>query len=58
MAIQRLEEIPAICQNKKCSNYKTFEMYDVDDVLTDIRDSEGDKDYFICEWCGKRIYLD
>ncbi len=52
MTIQRLKEIPAVCENEKCDDYKAFELYDTDKVKTVER-----RDYVICYGCNKRIYL-
>lgn len=53
MAIQRLEEVPAICENSSCSYAHSFELYDTDTVK---RDSIGD--YVKCYGCKWKIYLD
>jgi hypothetical protein len=50
MAIQRLEEIPLICLNRSCPNYKGFELVDVEDIL---KDELGD--YINCNYCFQRI---
>jgi len=52
MTIQRLEEIPAVCENEKCDNYKFFELYDTDEVKI-----ERGCDYVICYYCKKKIYI-
>lgn len=53
MAIQRLEEVPAVCMNVDCENYKGFELVFVEDVETD---AEG-ADFVICHYCKKRIFI-
>jgi hypothetical protein len=35
MVIQLKEEVPAVCQNKKCYNFNSFELVDVDDIKKD-----------------------
>jgi len=47
------EDIPAICQNKDCENYKAFELYDVDEV----KDPRG-KSYVICFYCKEKIIIE
>ena len=51
--LQRYEEIPAICENEACDNFKCFELYDVEEVKTD----NNKKDYVICYSCKKEVYL-
>lgn len=53
MAIQRYEEIPAICQNSECQYAESFELYDTDSVK---KDDIGD--YVICYGCKHKLYLD
>lgn len=53
MAIQRLEEVPAICQNSECTHAEEFELYDTDTVKTD-----DIGDYVKCRGCKQKLYLD
>lgn len=53
MTLQRLEEVVAICKNKECPDYQSFEKYDAGDVA----DLEG-KDIVICTGCKQNIYID
>jgi len=53
MAIQRLEEVPGVCENNKCSSAGCFELYDTDEVKTDKKG-----DYVECYDCGRKIYLE
>lgn len=45
-------EEPAVCQNKKCEDYKSFEMYSFEEVKTDLKG-----DYYICRSCKEKIYV-
>lgn len=56
MSIQIETETPAVCQNKECSDYQAFEMYDLDDVKDEVT-TEPEYDYVICRECGERIIL-
>lgn len=53
MAIQLLEEEPAVCKNKECENYNCFEIYYSEEVQ---KDETGY--YVICDYCKSKIYLD
>lgn len=53
MAIQRLEEVPAVCQNSECQYAESFELYDTDTVK---KDEIGD--YVLCYGCKHKLYLD
>lgn len=53
MVVQRLEEIPGICENSKCEYAHSFELYDSEKVK---KDSTGD--YVKCYGCKQKIYLD
>ena len=41
---------PAICENTKCDDYKSWELYDFVDVKMDNAGY-----YYICRTCGERI---
>lgn len=53
MSIQLKEDIPAICENKDCDNYKAFELYEVEEVIA----SDTTKDYVICYSCKQKIFI-
>lgn len=53
MAIQLREDIPGVCENKECENYRAFELYEVEEVKT-----ENKKDYIECYYCKQKIWLD
>jgi len=53
MAIQRHEEYPAVCLNKSCKDYKSFELVDVEDIKED--DIGG---YIYCPSCLERIDIE
>ncbi len=48
-------EEPAVCKNKKCSDYQSFEMYEFNDIKTD---ELFNKDYYVCRGCGEKIYVE
>ncbi len=50
MPINLTPDIPGVCDNKDCENYKCFELYAQEDLKKD-----GDDYYFICYYCGKKI---
>lgn len=52
--LQRQEDIPAICENENCENFKAFELYDV----TEIKEEEDRSGYVICYLCKQKIYVD
>lgn len=45
-------ETPAVCDNKECSDYQAFEMYDFEEV----EDTRGEA-YVICRECGNKIFI-
>lgn len=50
MPLQFYEEVPAVCKNKKCPSYQSFELVNVEDVLDD-----EDGGYIYCPDCFERI---
>jgi hypothetical protein len=52
--LQRQEDIPAVCENENCENFKAFELYDV----TEIKEEEDRSGYVICYLCKQKIYVD
>lgn len=54
MTLQRYEEVPAVCQNKDCPDYRSFELVDVEDV----KDDEEGKGYVICPTCKQKIIVE
>lgn len=52
--LQRQEDIPAICENENCENFKAFELYDV----AEIKEEEGGVGYVLCYLCQQKIYVD
>jgi hypothetical protein len=48
--LQRYEEIPAVCKNKDCDNFRGFELVDTDEVKT-----QNGIDYVLCRYCGEEI---
>lgn len=53
MAIYIETEFPAICLNKKCKDYKSFELHEFTEIK---KDKKGD--YVRCYCCKKKIYLE
>lgn len=55
MTIQLLEEIPAICENKNCENYNSWEtVYDYEIK----KDLENGFDYVLCPVCKRKIIIE
>jgi uncharacterized protein YbaR (Trm112 family) len=54
MTLQRYEEVPAVCQNKSCPYYRSFELVDVNDV----KDDEEGNGYIICPECKQKISIE
>lgn len=52
MTIQRLEEVPAICENEECENVGVWEVVDVEDVQDD---EEGG--FVLCPECKQKIRI-
>lgn len=48
--LQRYEEIPAVCKNKDCEWFNSFELVNVEEVKI-----VNDKEYVICPQCGEEI---
>lgn len=51
MAINLYEEVPAVCENEDCENYKEFN-------LVDVEETKEDKDgmwYTVCRKCKRKI---
>ena len=49
----RENEIPAVCENKECKAFNSFELYDIDEV----QDSQG-KSFIICYYCKEKIFVE
>lgn len=45
-------QIPAVCENKDCENYRGFELYDIDEVKAPQGES-----YIICYYCKEKIFI-
>lgn len=43
----------ALCKNKECENYNSWEDYEFKDAKDD-----GFRTFYICRECGERIYMD
>lgn len=54
MTIQQYEEVPAVCKNKQCDNYKGFELVAIEDITR----GEDGKDYVLCDYCKQPIFID
>lgn len=52
--LQRQEDIPGICENENCENFKAFELYDV----AEIKEEAGVGGYVLCCECKQKIYVD
>jgi len=52
--LQLREDIPAICENENCENFKAFELYEVEE----IKEEEGVGGYVLCYICQQKIYVD
>jgi hypothetical protein len=50
---QRNPELPAVCLNKKCEDYKAFELVNLEDIKED--DIGG---YIYCPSCLERIDIE
>ena len=46
-------ETPGVCENKECTDYQAFEMYDLEE---DVKDTRGEA-YVICRGCGYQIFI-
>ena len=57
MPIQIETETPAVCQNKECSDYQAFEMYDLDDIFETVDSENKPFDFVFCRECNTRITL-
>lgn len=45
----------AICRNKKCEDYNSYEFYDFSEIKID---EISGKYYYICNTCKERIYVE